>query len=196
MVSLSELETQNILLNHVVLPRVLPQEKARFIHEQAIINLMVENVENLSDWLPEKTVEMMDRLKRVTREYTRTVVSEIINELEPGDSFSMFIRRQNCTIMFYIPPTEENSTEEPQNIIVATFIGTLHPKEIFKHESDIEVRFKLLNESYNVSNADNRFYKNYSFHSILLQFKYPMQAYKVKYSTMLQSEEFANQVLF
>lgn len=138
-VSHSDLETQNILLNHVVLPRVLPQEKSRFFHEQALIIQFVETVEAVSEWLPEKTVEMMDRLKRVTREHTRTVISEIINELEPGDSFSMFVRRQNSTIMFYIPKTADNSTEEPQNIIVATFMGTLHPKEIFKHESDMEV---------------------------------------------------------
>lgn len=139
--SLSEVETQNMLLNHVLLPRVLPQEKVRFIHEQTLIIQLIENVENVSEWLPEKTVEMMDRLKRVTRECTRTVVSEIINDLEPGDTFSMFVRRQNCTIMFYIPPTEENSIGEPQNIIVATYMGTLHPNEIFKHESDIEVSF-------------------------------------------------------
>lgn len=105
---------------------------------------MIENVENLSEYLPEKTVEMMDRLKRVTREYTRTVVCEIINELEPGDAFSMFIRRQNCTMMFYIPPTEENTIDEPQNIIAATFCGSLHPTEVFKHESDIEVRVSTI----------------------------------------------------
>lgn len=139
----SDLEIPNILLNHVVLPRVLPQEKARFIHEQEIVIQLVETVENVSDSLPIKTVEMMDRLKRVTREYTGGVVTEIINELEPGDSFSMFVRRQNTAIMFYIPKAgdDNNTTEEPQNMIVATFMGTLHPREIFKHESDIEVRF-------------------------------------------------------
>lgn len=134
-----DLEVPNILLNHVVLPRVLPQEKSRFIHEREIVMQLVETVENVSERLPMETVEMMDRLKRVTREYTGGVVSEIINELEPGDSFSMFVRRQNTTIMFYIPKAGDNTTEEPQNIIVATFMGTLHPREIFKHESDIEV---------------------------------------------------------
>lgn len=138
---LSELETQNILLNHVLFPRVLPQEKAKFIHEQQIVYQLIETMENASEWLPEKSVEMMDRLKRVSRECTKTVTSEIINELEPGDSFSMFIRRQNCTIMFYIPKSAESTTEEPLHIIVGTFIGTLHPKEMFKHDSDIEVSF-------------------------------------------------------
>lgn len=140
-----DVETQNILLNHVVLPRVLPQEKARFMHQQELVIQLVDTVENVSEWLPTKSVEMMERLKRVTREYTRTVVSEIINELEPGDSFSMFVRRQNTTIMFYIPKTDENSAEEPQNIIVTTFMGTLHPKEIFKHESDLEVSYSYFN---------------------------------------------------
>lgn len=136
---ISQLKKQNILLEHVLLPRVLPQEKARFTDEQEIVVKFVENVENLSEWLPEKTVKMMERLKRVTLECTRTVVSETINELEAGDSFSMFIRRQNCTIMFYIPPTEENNLEELQNIIVATFLGNLHPQDIFMHDSDIMV---------------------------------------------------------
>lgn len=141
----SDLEIPDILLNHVVLPRVLPQEKVRFIHEREIVIQLVETVEDVSEWLPMKTVEMMDRLKRVTREYTGSVVSEIINELEPGDSFSMFVRRQNTTIMFYVPKAGDNTTDEPQNVIVATFMGTLHPREIFKHESDIEVSSSIWN---------------------------------------------------
>lgn len=134
-----DLETHDILLNHVVLPRVLPQEKSRFIHEQALVVQFIENVENVSEWLPEKTVEMMDRLKRVTREHTRDVITEIINELEPGDSFSMFVRRQNCAIMFHIPATEEANAPDLLNIVVGTFLGTLHPREIFNHENKIEV---------------------------------------------------------
>lgn len=137
----SILDAQNVLLDHVLLPRVLPQKKVRFIDEQAIVIQFIENVENISEWLPVKTVKMMERLKRATLECTRSVVSEIINELESGDSFSMFIRRQNSTIMFYVPPTEENSVDEIENVIVATFMGNLHPNEIFKHESDIEVNF-------------------------------------------------------
>lgn len=138
-ISVSELETQNILLNHVLLPRVLPQEKVRFNHEQEIIYQLIDTVEDASDYLPNKTVEMMDRLKRITRECTKTVASEIINELEPGDSFSMYVRRQNCTVMFHIPSADVDSLVEPEHIIVGTYMGTLHPKEIYNHGSGIEV---------------------------------------------------------
>lgn len=137
----SQLEKHSILLNHVLFPRVLPQRKTRFNDEQAIVMQFLENVKNAQEWLPMKTVEMMERLKRVTLECTRTVVSDIINELGAGDSFSMFIRRQNCTIMFHIPSNEGSYVEELQNIIVATFMGNLHPNEIFEYESDIEVSF-------------------------------------------------------
>lgn len=130
----SQLEEHSMLLNHVLLPRVLPQQKERFYNEQAIVIQFIENIENVSEWLPVKTVEMMERLKCVTLECKRAVVSNIINELEPGGSFSMFIRRQNCTLMFYRP------SNQLQNIIIATFVGNLHPKETYKHESDIEVR--------------------------------------------------------
>lgn len=130
---ISQLENHSILLNHVLLPRVLPQQKEGFYDEQAIVIQFIENIKNVSEWLPVKTVEMMDRLKRVTLESTRTVVSNIIHELDLGDFFAMFIRGQNCTIMFYRP------SNQPQNIIAATFVGNLHPKEIYKHESDIEV---------------------------------------------------------
>lgn len=41
-------------------------------------------------------------------------------------------------------PNEGSTTEEPLNIIVGTFMGTLHPNEISKHESDIEVSLYCL----------------------------------------------------
>lgn len=136
--SMIDMEIHDTLLNHVLLPRVLPQEKSRYHNERELVLQFIENVDNLSEWLPEKTVDMMDRLKRVTREYTRTVVTEIINELKPGDSFSMFVRRQNCAIMFHIPATEKDNLAL-MNVIVGTFMGTLHPREIFNHENEIEV---------------------------------------------------------
>lgn len=125
-----KMETHDILLNHVV----LHQENSRFVHVQALVLQLIENVENLSEWLPAKTVEIMDRLKRAIREHAHTVIAEIINELVSGDSFSMFIRRQNCAITFHIPATETDNTDV-LNIIAAT----LHPPELFDNESEIKV---------------------------------------------------------
>lgn len=77
-------EMQDILLNHVLFPRVLPQEKTKPNDELVLMIKMIENAENLSKWLPLKTVEMLQRLKRVHLECTPAVISEEINDLEPG----------------------------------------------------------------------------------------------------------------
>lgn len=74
----------DILMDHVIFPRVLPEEKIKYRHDEKLMIKMVENVEHLSQWLPEKTVEMMQRLKRVHLECTKNIVSEEINDLEPG----------------------------------------------------------------------------------------------------------------
>lgn len=134
-------ESQDILLDHVLFSRVLPQEKPRQIYEQMLMIKMVENVENHSKWMPTKTVEMLQRLKKVHLECTPSVISEEINIMEPGDTFAMYVRRQNCAIMIHMPANELVSNEEIRNVIVATFPGNLHPREIYKHDSDLEVRF-------------------------------------------------------
>lgn len=143
MVEYNESKYQNILLDHVILPRVLPQQKSCYTHEQALIDQMIENVDGMSDWLPLKTVEMMKRLKRVNYECTPTVVSELINELRsPGDTFSMFVRWQNTAVIFYLPNDAKanmNNGGEPDNIIVATFPACLHPRVVYEHDSDVEV---------------------------------------------------------
>lgn len=140
MTEYNESKQQNILLEHVIFPRVLPQKKQSYIYEQRLIGQIIETVEDISDLLPQKTVEMMKRLKRVNSECTPTVVSELINELRPGDTFSMFVRKQNTVIMFYVPNhTALDSAGKPDNIVVATFSGCLHPHTIYEHDSDTEV---------------------------------------------------------
>lgn len=140
MIEYNQSKYQNILLDHVILPRVLPQNKSCFTHEQALIDRMIENVDNISKLLPQRTVDMMKRLKRVNSECTPTIVSELINELRSGDTFAMFVRKQNTAIIFYVPNyARVNIAGEPENIIVATFPGCLPPRTIYKYESDVEV---------------------------------------------------------
>lgn len=103
MVEYDEIKYQNSLLEHVILSRVLPQKKSCYTHEQVLIDQMIDSVDNMSDVLPQKTVEMMKRLKRVHSECTPTVVSKLINQLGCGDMFYMFIRNQNTAIIFYVP---------------------------------------------------------------------------------------------
>lgn len=63
-----------------------------------------------------------------------------------GDTFAMFIRHQNCAIMIHVPANELiNTADEPENVIVATFPGSLHPRDIYENEnsSDLEVIYHL-----------------------------------------------------
>lgn len=137
-------ETNDILMNHVILPRFLPQEKPKFAHEKILIAEFLKCIENTSEHLPLKTIEMFDRLKQVNEEYTRDIVTEKIIELRPGDTFAMFVRRQNYTIMFHVPADSCLDNEDPDDVIVATFPGYLHPKEIYNCDSDIEVHLHFL----------------------------------------------------
>lgn len=138
----TEIETPEIrenLLNHVILPRVLPQNKPPRFIELKLMTHMVENVEYLAEWLPLKTVEFFKRVKIVHLECSPDVVSKEINSLRPGDTFAIFVRRQNTTLMVYMLPNEDINDKESQKVILATFPGNLHPCEIYKAESDLEV---------------------------------------------------------
>lgn len=132
-------EIRKNLLKHVTLPRDLPQEKPPRYLELKLMTHMVENVGNLSNYLPVKTVELLKRFRTVHLECTPDVISKEINSLRPGDTFAMFVRRQNTTIMVYMLPNDEIDNEESQNVILATFPGNLHPNQIYKAESDLEV---------------------------------------------------------
>lgn len=137
---LNSLDKWDSILTHVILSRFLPQEKERFTDTgTALMNLMIENVENLDEWLPTKTVELFDRMKRVNGECTKKVVSEEIEDLESGDTFAMYVRRQNCVIMIHALADADLTDEHTPNVIVATFPGSLHPNDVYKFESDIEV---------------------------------------------------------
>lgn len=121
-------------MNHVVLPRVLPQEKSVDLHgdEISLMSIMVENVERMAKYLPRNTVGMFQRLKRVHQTRTGECIAGEINALKPGETFAMFIRRQNCAFMVH-------KTAKESEVIVATFPGNLHPREVYEHQSDIEV---------------------------------------------------------
>lgn len=144
MIEYDESKQQNVLLEHVILPRVLPQKKQSFQYEQMLIGELIESVENISAFLPQKTADMMSRLKRVNSECTPTVVSQLINGLRAGDTFSMFVRRQNTAIMFHVPNhTALDNDGYPVDIVVATFPGCFHPRTIYQHESDLEVNYSF-----------------------------------------------------
>lgn len=145
-VKLDPQETQDILLKHVILSRHLPQEKTRITDVGVeLMNRMIENVENWAECLPMKTVELFRRIKRVSLECTKEIISEEIDDLQAGDTFAMYVRRQNCVILIHALPDADLIDEHTPNIIVATFPGSLHPSEVYAHESDVEVCFEYWN---------------------------------------------------
>lgn len=129
-------------LHHVLLPRVLPSEKGNLYKTEFILmNQMVNNVESLTDFLPSQTVKLFQSIRRIHTERSPTLISNEIRALKPGDTFAMFVRFQHNTIMIHVPPNE--NAENIQNAIVATIPGALHPNEIYKHESDMEVNCNI-----------------------------------------------------
>lgn len=123
------------LMNHVILPRLLPDRKSRYYHslKLELLRQMVSVVERLQQWIPTKTNELFQRLGKLYENFTPDVVAETINELQPGDSFAVFVRRQNWAIIIHRESTE--------NAVVATFPGNLLPQEIYTAKSDLKVTF-------------------------------------------------------
>lgn len=134
---------QDMLLNHIILPRILPQSKSRHFHqtELNILDEMVKCVEMLSEHIPSETVRLFRRMKNVHFNLSPNNVANEINGLRTGDSFAMFVRRQNCTFMIHAPKDNNQINQVPHTVIVATFPGNLHPNEVYEHDSDIEVNY-------------------------------------------------------
>lgn len=135
-------EEDNTLLHHIILPTVLPRE-ASYTTELDLMNQMVNNVKNLTGWIPSETVDLFQKLQKVHTNCTPQTVFTEINKLCPGDTFAMFIRHQHYAIMIHVPSDEKMN--DVQNVIVATFPGSLHPSEIYEHDSDIGVRISSKN---------------------------------------------------
>lgn len=137
-------EKHELLMNHIILPRYLPQSKPNDRHheERELMSQMIENVNELSAWIPENTVNMFASLDRILRSCTPEMVAHEIRSLKPGHTFAMFVRRQNCALMIHMPKNDDNM--QTDRVIVATFPGNLHPKYVYSGESDIEVRIMLV----------------------------------------------------
>lgn len=136
-------ENHMIFLNHVVLPRFLPQIKSEHLHgeELALISCMVHNVVQnveLANNVPPNTVKMLRGFDEMHRTLTPDVVSGQISELKPGEIFAMFVRSQNCAVMIHMPLNQSD------RVIVATFPGYLDPKHVSDEDSDIQVYFDAL----------------------------------------------------
>lgn len=133
-------EKHENLMNHVILPRYLPQMKSLEEHDLQLMSLMVENVNDktFSGFIPPNTLKMIRGVAHVHRTLNQEIVSNEIGQLKPGETFAMFVRRQNCAVMIHMP-TDINQNQS-DHVIIATFPGNFHPKYLHACESDVEVK--------------------------------------------------------
>lgn len=101
---------------------------------------MVQNVENLAEYIPASTMKMCRSLSKVHRNRTSVIVSQEIKGLQPGDTFAMFIRRQNCGIMIHM----QSNPQTESKVTVATFPGKLRASSVYGHASDSEVDYNYV----------------------------------------------------
>lgn len=131
------------LLDHIILPRVLPHSRHRNLlkHESLLLHRMIDTIDNCSKWIPNATVNLFHSMKRVHFSPSKVeIINTEINALRPGGTFAMFVRKQNCGFMIHMPKEQDDSKScTPNTVIVSTFPGNLHPREIYSHPSDLEV---------------------------------------------------------
>lgn len=126
------------ILNHIILPRNFPQERSpNFVTEELeLLKRMLKNVESLSEDIPMNTLQMMQTLADFHLKTCPKTIKRNINNLQPGETFAMFVRSQNCALMIHMLP---EAPADSENIVVATFPGKVHPKEVYDNPSDLEV---------------------------------------------------------
>lgn len=127
-------DENEFILNHVILPRFLPQKKQNYGDQLKIVNQMLENVNETPSYLPTNTVHLFQQFKKVhieaTEDTLKGTLSEVIKSLRPNETFAMFVRHQNCTLIIH---------KKPDGLILATFHGDTKSIEVYRHDSDIEV---------------------------------------------------------
>lgn len=141
----NRLKLPESLLNHIVLPRFIPNDANDDLHlqEKTFLIQMLRAVHSLSEWLPTRTVKMFESFVNVHQQRTPEAVSEEINKLKPGNTFAMYVRCQNTVFMCHMPTNGSIDAEpnETTPVIVTTFPGRIGVKNVYNHPLDMEVRF-------------------------------------------------------
>lgn len=137
---MTQLHYEN-LLTHIVLPRVLPfgRIKGHEKIELSLLTRMNDAVQEMAEILPEESIRIFANFHDVHKLRVPENISNKINELKPGGTFAMFVRRQNTAFMIHMPNDGNNNLNEFKDVIVSTFPGNLHPKEINDQTSDVQV---------------------------------------------------------
>lgn len=135
----NEINLEIDLINHVVLPRYLPQVTQSYEHELQLLQRMVELIEVQDEWIPKETIEVLRNMMDIQVNCLPVTISEQINALTPGKTFAMYVKNQNCMFVIYMPANEIEKPNEATTVIVATFPSDVDPKFINRTIDDFEV---------------------------------------------------------
>lgn len=129
-----DIDENEFILNHVVLPRFLPQKNQNYNDQLKIIKRMLKNVRDLRSYLPINTVHLCETLKNIhlqsTDDNLRDTIKKELRYLLAGDTFAIFVRGQNCTLIVH---------KKAASLILATFHGDVNSNEIYSQDSDLQV---------------------------------------------------------
>lgn len=130
-----ERDEHEFFLNHVILPRYLPAEKPGYVKQLKLMNAVIQTILD-TPHMPQETIKLFKQFKELhdtTAEDFKRVLKRQIGTLLPGETFAIFVRRQNCTLM--VQKLQNNS------VILATFRGDMRNSAVYSQDSDIEVSF-------------------------------------------------------
>lgn len=133
-------KTYESLLNHVILPRSLPKElpENALNDEMVLIAKMTEAVISCTGWIPERIVRNFQRFKRTHSNLIGKTVSQEIDALEPGDTFAVLVKGQQCVFIVHMPLCERD-VYGTKMVQIGTFPSTPPLKEIYKCSGDLQV---------------------------------------------------------
>lgn len=135
-----DLNLEYELLNHVLLPRFLPQTKRSDLYEQELelLSRMFEIIRLQNEWIPSQTIDMFQKFNHIQSDCFPETIFKYINELTPNNLFAMYLKEQNCVFSIYMLD-DDKEISESTTVIVATFPGNLDATSINKDIGDFEV---------------------------------------------------------
>lgn len=124
------------LLYHVLLPRFIPQEVRGDFYELELKLLFhfINVARDLYDQAP-NIVNTLREFYIVQKNLSPATIHDAIDNLEPGETFAMFIKGQNCALMINMPL----NANKKRQVIVATFPIGLNRRVVNSDPGDFEV---------------------------------------------------------
>lgn len=135
----TEIDKNEFILNHIVLPRYLPSKEQRYSNELELVKIMLINA-IATRTLPVNTMRLFQKLKRIyidSKEDTlKNTLAMEIRTLQGNDTFAMFVPHQNCTLIL---------RQTSEKLILATFHSDTQAYEVYSHNRlDLQVKCLIL----------------------------------------------------